>query len=109
MEDIVEIIMFDILRVEPSMMTGNFLQDIVSLIIMPSVFLIIFSYYAAERLLRGITTRFHVIVALSIYLLIVAQGFYGLFAQFISGYMMLIIAIAFVYFVLARLFRGAMP
>ncbi len=90
---------FDILRITP---TGNFLNDIVMLILLPSVVLVIFLWFAVNLFLRGQHKKMSALLALTFYLVIIVKGWYGAFAEFASNFIILFLIFAGILFFVSR-------
>ena len=90
---------FDILRITP---TGNFLNDIVMLILLPSVVLVIFLWFAVNLFLRGHHKKMSALLVLTFYLVIIVKGWYGAFAEFVSNFIILFLIFAGILFFVSR-------
>ena len=112
MEEILEMILFDILRVQPSQVTGVFLTDLVNLVLLPSLFLLLFT----KKVAAGITHEpeksalnfksYSGVMAVALYLVIITQGWYGSIAVFISNYIIILLVVAAVFFFWTRFRHG---
>ncbi|HEC92660.1 MAG TPA: hypothetical protein ENI51_06690 [Candidatus Atribacteria bacterium] len=113
MEEILEMILFDILRVQPSQVTGVFLTDLVNLILLPSLFILLFT----KKVAAGITHEsdstlnfksYSGVMAVALYLVIITQGWYGSIAVFISNYIIILLVVAAVFFFWTRFRHGGL-
>lgn len=98
---VAETILIDILRIPAVMITGNFLKDIVNLIIFPSIVLIIFLNFVSTLFLRGHSWMKN-IFTMALFLVIVVNGWYGPFAAFASNYVILFLIVAGILFFVSR-------
>ncbi|OYT57326.1 MAG: hypothetical protein B6U68_02065 [Candidatus Aenigmarchaeota archaeon ex4484_14] len=112
MEEIMEMILFDILRVQPSQVTGVFLTDLVNLILLPSLFILLFTKKVADGIThepQSSTLNFKSysgVMAVALYLVIITQGWYGSIAMFVSNYIIILLAVAAVLFFWTRFRHG---
>lgn len=104
--DIGSIIFFDILRMTQypgSPFTGNIVNDLIMFLLVPSVFIILFTYSLLGRLFAAGQTRMRLLVGITIYLFIVAGGYYPAFALIAGPYfIVLIFLLGILYFVLGH-------
>lgn len=99
--EIAQKILVDILRISPTAITGNFLMDLVKLIILPSIVLIIFLKFVTDLFLRGHKWMSN-LLAVALFLLIIVNGWYGPFAEFATNYMILFLIFAGILFFITR-------
>ncbi|MCD6381847.1 MAG: hypothetical protein J7L43_02625 [Candidatus Aenigmarchaeota archaeon] len=90
-----------ILRIPPEMITGNFLKDITNLVILPAIVLIIFLDFVVKIFIRG-HNKLKEVMIIALFLVIVANGWYGSFAAFTSSYIVLFLIFAGVLFFVSR-------
>lgn len=104
----VEEAVWTFLRIDPSFISGIFINDIVNLIILPSIILIIFLDFVVCRFLRESTGRQNLghILSVALFMVIIVQGWYGPFAMFAKSYIILFLMLAVILFVLNRIFSG---
>lgn len=98
----VEEMIWEFFRIDPMYVSGVFLNDIVNLIILPSVVLILFLDFAASLFMRGSHQKWKLLLSLVFYLVIVLQGFYAPFAVFASSFAVLFLFLAFGLFFFTR-------
>lgn len=92
------------LRLSSPPVTGEFLPDIVNLIILPSIILIIFLDFATSLFLGG-HKNLKTLLTIALFMVIIIQGFYAMFATFASNFIMLFLMFAIVLFALTRFLR----
>ena len=98
MDPFIEWLLMDLLRIKATAISGVFINDIVNLILLPSVVLLIFLVSAAEAFLGTGKIKWKTLIALTFYLVIIVQGWYGPFAMFAANYILLFIIAAFTMF-----------
>lgn len=103
--EIAEMLFYDILQIQPSVMTGIFLKDLLNFLILPTIVLLIFLDFAATKFLGG-RDKYKKILIAAFYLIIVTQGFYGPFATFAANYMVIFLILAGALFFVQKIFGG---
>ncbi|MEM7826945.1 MAG: hypothetical protein QXQ40_01830 [Candidatus Aenigmatarchaeota archaeon] len=99
----VEEMIWEFFRVPSIMRSGIFINDLVNLILLPSIVLLIFLSAAASAFLPAdMRVRWKGLVALVLYMVIITQGFYAPFAAFAANYMILFLILAFGMFAITR-------
>lgn len=83
--------------------TGNLMRDLILFILVPSVFIILFIYMVLGRLFSassGTQLKLRVLVGVTMYVFIVASGFYPAFAYLAGPYFIfLIFILGLIYFI----------
>lgn len=118
MPDIGEILFVDLLKMTTypgSPFSGNILNDLIMFLLVPSVFIILLIYMILGRLFAvtpGAQQKFRILVGVTIYLFILAGGYYQMFALLAGPYFLfLIFILGLFYFVFGHfgVQRGAGP
>lgn len=92
--DIGELIFLEILKMTQypgSPFTGNIINDLIMFLFVPSVFIILFVYMILGRLFAAGQTRLRLLMGITIYLFIVAGGYYPAFALIAGPYFIFLI------------------
>lgn len=110
MPDIGEILFRDILQMSAypgSPFTGNIFQDLVMYFLVPSVFIILIVYMTVARIIPSGMRKMRLLLGITVYLFIIAGGYYQAFALLAGPYFIfLIFFLGLIYFVIEH-FRGA--
>ena len=104
--EIAEMLFYDILQIQPSVMTGIFLKDLLNFLILPTIVLLIFLDFAASKFIGEEKKVYRKILIVAFYLIIVTQGFYGPFATFAANYMVIFLILAGALFFVGKIFGG---
>jgi hypothetical protein len=113
--DFMSVLFRDILRMTQypgAPFSGDVLQDLVNFFLFPTVFLILFIYVIIGVLFTRAQPKFRLLVGITLYLVIIVNGWFSTFALLGQFYILLLIALGVVYFVLAHFgirIGGAVP
>lgn len=103
--DFMEILFRDILRMTQypgAPFTGDILQDLVNFFLFPTIFIILFIYVTLGVLFTKPQAKFRLLVGITLYLVIIVNGWYSAFAIFGQFYIVLLILLGIFYFILAH-------
>ena len=101
--DIASILFRDILRFSQypgSPFTGDILADMVNYFLFPTVFIILFIYIILGVLFTKAQAKFRILVGVTLYLVIIVNGWFSAFALFGQFYIILLLLLGIFYFVL---------
>jgi len=98
-----EWLLYDVLQVPPEMVTGVFLKDLVNLILLPSVVLMFFIFSVTNYFIPPTHKKWSTLLSITFYLVIIVQGFYGIFVSFIQPYIIFFLVTSFVAWVVVRM------
>ncbi|MHA1286674.1 MAG: hypothetical protein ACTSPB_04635, partial [Candidatus Thorarchaeota archaeon] len=82
---------------------GQELDFFLYVLILPTIILIVFLETASAKIL-GDNHKFGLLLSIALYLVIVSQGWYGTFAMFIRGYIIIFLVLTAIIFFVGRFF-----
>ncbi len=82
--------------------TGDILQDMVNYFLFPTVFIILFIYVILGVLFTKAQAKFRLLVGITLYLVIIVNGWYGTFALFGQFYILFLLLLGVFYFLLTH-------
>lgn len=91
-ESIGEILFVGILQMDPTVLTGNIINDLVMFFFLPTVIILIVVYIVSGHLL-GRGSKLSFLLAVALYLFIIFGGFYPFFAGLAKSYFIFLIFI----------------
>jgi len=103
-----EYIFFDLLRIDPSNLSGIFLNDVVNFLLLPTVVIVLLADMGAQAFVSDRPGLRH-LLSVAFYLMIIANGFYGPLALFVSNYIIVFfIGIVIMFFIIKTFGFGYM-
>lgn len=104
--DIAQLIFMDFLQMSEyaTMSTGNIMHDLIMLLFLPTILIIFVVYQSVGAVIKNRGLR--LLVGIGLYMFIIVEGFYQMFAYFAKAYFLFLLFIVGLLFFLPRHFSA---